>query len=198
MIKIFLTRHGETIENKEGRLQGQMQGTLSELGIEQAKKLARRLSKEKFDKIISSDLARAADTAKEIAKFHAETPIEFTEEIRERNWGELQGMLKKDLEIDPIIVEAGTMESKEGEKQELMFERANKFIKNLIENEKGTILLVAHHGINMALDTTIRKGTFEDYLKSEKQDNCAINIYTINEEGETEVELFNDSSHLSE
>ena len=88
---LIITRHGETIENKQGIMQGHLPGTLSEHGIEQAKKLAERLKEEKIDFIYSSDLARAADTAKEIAKFHPNISINFTKELRERNLGELQG-----------------------------------------------------------------------------------------------------------
>ena len=198
MVKIFLTRHGETLENKEGRFQGHLPGTLSEKGIDQAKKLAERLKNDIFDQIISSDLARAADTAKEIAKFHQNIPINFVEEIRERNLGELQGILKEDLGLDPKQLVAGTIESKEGENQKQMFERANKFMDKLIkEFPNKTILLVAHNGINMALATAILGGSFEDYLKAEKQDNCAVSIYNIEENGKKYTELFNCIKHLN-
>ncbi|GBE19836.1 glucosyl-3-phosphoglycerate phosphatase [archaeon BMS3Abin17] len=69
-MKLILVRHGETEENKRREIMGQKQGTLSSLGIEQAKKVAQRLKDEKIDYIFSSDLARASDTAKEIHKFH--------------------------------------------------------------------------------------------------------------------------------
>ena len=67
-MKLILTRHGETVDNIKGILQGQNPGKLSENGIQQAKQLALRLKNENIDAIYSSDLARAADTAKEIYK----------------------------------------------------------------------------------------------------------------------------------
>ena len=36
MVQLYLVRHGETIENAEGVLQGLMPGNLSEQGKEQA------------------------------------------------------------------------------------------------------------------------------------------------------------------
>ena len=67
-MKLIIARHGETEENKKGILQGHLPGKLTELGIEQSKKLALRLKNEKIDAIYSSDLARASNTAKEIIK----------------------------------------------------------------------------------------------------------------------------------
>lgn len=82
-MKLIITRHGETEENKSGIFQGHLPGKLSPLGIEQAKKLALRLKDENIDFIYSSDLIRSSDTAKEIAKFYPNTPIKFVKELRE-------------------------------------------------------------------------------------------------------------------
>ncbi|MEJ2267962.1 MAG: histidine phosphatase family protein [Nanoarchaeota archaeon] len=83
-MKLIIVRHGETEENLKKIWQGHLQGKLTKKGIEQAKKLANRLKDEKLDVIFSSDLDRASDTAKEIAKFHSEVPIYLVEDLRER------------------------------------------------------------------------------------------------------------------
>ena len=98
-MKIILTRHGQVIENLEGRLCGHLSGALTEKGIEQAQKLGHRFKREEFDIIYSSDLKRAADTAREIHKHHPTVPIIFTEKLRERYYGSLEGL--KYSEIDP-------------------------------------------------------------------------------------------------
>jgi len=90
-MQLFLVRHGETIENKESIIQGHMPGKLSLKGIKQTEQIAERLKIENFDYIYSSDLARAADTAKTIAKFHPNSNMIFTKNLREQNLGELQG-----------------------------------------------------------------------------------------------------------
>ena len=69
-IDLLLTRHGETIENQRHVLQGQLPGTLSPLGKEQAVVLAEQLKQEPLDVIVCSDLARSYDTAKVVAGYH--------------------------------------------------------------------------------------------------------------------------------
>ena len=100
-MKLIITRHGETEENKADIMQGHLPGRLSLVGRKQAKKVALRLKNEKIDFIFSSDLTRASDTAKEIAKFHPKTPITFVKELRERNLGEFQGKKKNEFHNDP-------------------------------------------------------------------------------------------------
>ena len=70
-IDLLLTRHGETIENQRHVLQGQLPGTLSPLGKEQAVVLAEQLKQEPLDVIVCSDLARSYDTAKVVAGYHS-------------------------------------------------------------------------------------------------------------------------------
>ena len=67
-MKLILVRHGETIWNKENKIQGITDIGLNERGIEQAEKLAYSLQKEELDAIITSPLRRAYDTAQAIGK----------------------------------------------------------------------------------------------------------------------------------
>ena len=68
-MRIILTRHGETEENKKGIMQGHMPGNLSVEGINQAKKLGLRLKDENVSAVYSSDLKRAVDTTNIILSF---------------------------------------------------------------------------------------------------------------------------------
>lgn len=74
MMELILSRHGETLENQQHILQGQLPGTLSPLGIAQAEKLAEMLQEETIDNIVSSDLARSYNTAVAVARKHGLTP----------------------------------------------------------------------------------------------------------------------------
>lgn len=74
-IELILSRHGETEENKQRILQGQMPGHLSETGKEQAEQLADLLENEPIDIIICSDLARSYDTAMAVARRKGVKPI---------------------------------------------------------------------------------------------------------------------------
>lgn len=92
---IYITRHGETEWNVEGRIQGHTDITLSERGREQAQMLARRLSTVRIDAVYSSDLARAAETAK-VALGERDIPINFTQELREYHKGVFEGLTESE------------------------------------------------------------------------------------------------------
>ena len=96
-MKLIVVRHGETEENLKGQMQGHIPGKLTQKGIEQAKKLALRLKDKKIDVIYSSDLARASDNSKIIAEKHPDTPLIFTEKLREISRGEWEGKTAKEL-----------------------------------------------------------------------------------------------------
>ncbi|KAF8079415.1 hypothetical protein N665_1028s0001 [Sinapis alba] len=67
--EIVLVRHGETTWNAAGRIQGQIESDLNEIGQKQAVAIAQRLGKEERPiAIYSSDLKRAKDTALKIAE----------------------------------------------------------------------------------------------------------------------------------
>ena len=109
----------------------------------------------------------------------------------------LQGKRKIDLGLDPKDLVAGTIFSKTGETQEKMYERANEFIKNLIENfQNKNILLVAHNGVNKAIIANILNKPFEEYKDVESQDNCAISIFNLKDKNNPIIEVWNSTGHL--
>lgn len=202
-MRLIITRHGETEENKAGILQGQtVHGILSEEGIMQAKKLALRLKDEKIDYVYSSDLGRAKDTALEIMKFHKEVPIEFVEEVRERNLGEFEGKSKKEVgwdkpEFNTKEFNVNRIEPIEGEAKELLYERARKFIHKIIKlHKKETVLIVAHGGINLAFLAVIMDKPVEEILSLPRQKNTAVNIFEIDEDRKYKLHVLNCIKHL--
>ena len=76
-MRIIVIRHGETFQNAKHILMGQSHGVLSRKGIKQIHILALKLKNQKIDFIFSSDLRRAKDTTKEIARYH-DVPIIYT------------------------------------------------------------------------------------------------------------------------
>uniref|UniRef100_A0A803KXU0 Phosphoglycerate mutase n=1 Tax=Chenopodium quinoa TaxID=63459 RepID=A0A803KXU0_CHEQI len=66
--EFILVRHGETVWNAIGKMQGQSDIDLNEAGRQQAVAVAKRLSREpNISVVYSSDLMRALETAETIA-----------------------------------------------------------------------------------------------------------------------------------
>lgn len=196
-MRLIITRHGETEENKIRKIQGHLPGKLSTLGIIQAKKVADRLKSEKINFIFSSDLARAADTAKEIAPHHPEAKLEFTKELRERNLGDLTGKMQSEVNLSEGESTAAFAEIKNGESLEELYKRAEKFLhKTLSAHHKDTILFVGHNGINRALIAVITGKQYSDIPKMENLHNTSVNIFEIDENKNHKIHLLNDIAHL--
>jgi alpha-ribazole phosphatase len=97
MARFILIRHGETIWNRESRYHGQSDIPLNEEGKKQAKKLSERLKDEKIDIVYSSDLQRAFETAKLIAKPHL-LDVNTVKEMRELSLGIWEGFTLEEIQ----------------------------------------------------------------------------------------------------
>jgi 2,3-bisphosphoglycerate-dependent phosphoglycerate mutase/probable phosphoglycerate mutase len=65
--RVVLLRHGQTDYNVAGRMQGHLDSHLTEEGREQARRAAPVIARMSLDRMISSDLTRAVDTAEEVS-----------------------------------------------------------------------------------------------------------------------------------
>ncbi len=99
MSEILLLRHGETLWNIEGRIQGHGDSPLSAEGLAQADALARRLAAERPDALYSSDLGRARQTMAPIARAAGLVP-RIEPELRERCYGVFEGSTWPEIERD--------------------------------------------------------------------------------------------------
>lgn len=114
MLNLYLIRHGESKWNAQGRTQGQhlsKENDLTELGKKQAKALKKRLELEVFDRIYSSDLPRALETASLCFP-----DVEIQQDVRLR-------------EIDRADLAAKTYEERsEEERKTIAFIKENRFL----------------------------------------------------------------------
>jgi broad specificity phosphatase PhoE len=94
-LRILVVRHGETHENAAGIVQGQLDTDLNASGRLQAATTARHLSTVRFDRIITSPLRRARDTAQAILEQQQSTSpqlrLEQDSRLKERGLGVLEG-----------------------------------------------------------------------------------------------------------
>ena len=97
-MSIFLIRHGETAFNAARILQTP-EAPLSERGVRQVERLARRLADVGITRIWSSDLARAMMTAQPLQQATG-AEIVFDAELQERNYGDVRGRPYAELGVD--------------------------------------------------------------------------------------------------
>ena len=89
--RLILWRHGRTSWNVAGRVQGQSDIALDDVGRAQGADAAARLAALEPVRIVSSDLVRAHDTAKELAAVTG-LEVELDERLREMNFGAREGL----------------------------------------------------------------------------------------------------------
>ena len=96
MTFIYLVRHGETLWNVEGRIQGHGDSPLTDAGRAQAQQVAHALARMPLQAIYTSDLTRAAETGDAIAAPHALTPRRDPR-LREVFFGVWEGLLLEQI-----------------------------------------------------------------------------------------------------
>jgi broad specificity phosphatase PhoE len=153
-----LVRHGESVSNLEGRVQGQEDVALSARGQVQADAVA-AWSRAEFggaappiDEVWSSPLVRARDTAARIAAALG-LPLKIDERLRELHAGIFQGHLWADLEERfPEAVarwRSGDVDYAipGGESRAQLAARGHAVLESLAARDVGRMIVVAHGGI---------------------------------------------------
>ena len=98
-MKVYFVRHGQTDWNVQSRIQGQSDIPLNQRGIAQAKALAAQLKTLAIDCIITSPLQRTKQTAA-LLNETLQVPILEEEGLKERDFGEFEGVLKSEMDFD--------------------------------------------------------------------------------------------------
>ena len=112
-MELLIVRHGESVANAEGRMQGQRDYALSALGERQATSLARFLKASglSFDAAYTSPLTRARATAQLLTSALGLEDAEIAAELSELHAGELQGLTQAEIaERFPGFLQRGITE----------------------------------------------------------------------------------------
>ncbi|MBI4098045.1 MAG: histidine phosphatase family protein [Candidatus Levybacteria bacterium] len=96
MAHIYLFRHAQSIDNKDGIFSGRRDPDLTPQGVEEAKKIRDALKNEKVTKAYTSPLIRCKHTLEIVLAPHEGTELVVADpRIRERDYGDLTGKSKK-------------------------------------------------------------------------------------------------------
>jgi broad specificity phosphatase PhoE len=140
--RIYLVRHGETASNA-ARVFQTPDTPLSERGIAQAEKVARRLAECDVSLVLASDFARAEMTAERV-RAATRAVVELEPLLQERNFGALRGRAYAELGFDAF---APDYEPPEGESWldfELRVDRAWERIRAASLRCEGSLAVVTH------------------------------------------------------
>jgi probable phosphoglycerate mutase len=98
MTRLLCVRHAESVWNAEGRWQGQADPPLSDRGRKDAAAAAARLNGS-VERIVSSDLLRALETAEIVARLLGSGEVEIEPDLREVDIGEWSGLTRDEIEV---------------------------------------------------------------------------------------------------
>ncbi|MBW1695259.1 MAG: histidine phosphatase family protein [Deltaproteobacteria bacterium] len=188
-----LLRHAETVWNRENRIQGHSDLPLAPEGKRKSRRLGHILAAIPWDRIITSDLNRAVETAK-LINFTLNVSIHCDERLREQNWGRWEGKTIK--EIDRLIstksIESGwNFRPPGGEDRISVATRSRAALTDAATRWPGdTILVVTHHGVirclmyNLTKRTFLSKNSFPllryDYLHFLQHDGYGLKVVKTN------------------
>ncbi len=208
--RVVMIRHGETLWNRERRIQGQTDTPLSDLGRAQARAIGERLSAMSFAAVYASDLARARDTAGAIvsaiaarASAAARTvpALVLDTRLREMHFGQWEGKTSAEIAAGDPLAHARSRERDPdfripgGESFRDLHDRAVEAVGTHARAHPGeTICIVAHGGI---LDMLYRH-THGIPLQAPRVFslyNAAYNCFTHEAAG-FRLEAWGDTAHL--
>lgn len=177
-MKLYLIRHGETDWNRQKRLQGNVDIPLNENGEAIARATALGMEKAglHFDRVYSSPLSRAYETARSLCP---DQEIEKDDRLREISFGDLEGKVYTD-------VTALSMPAPGGETFQALQARVMDFLREIAadpENQGKKILVSAHGGVIRSVMMTLKNIPQEAFWTGGVSKNCGVTILDV--EGDT-------------
>ena len=195
-MELILVRHGETIWNREGRVQGFSDIDLSDVGVQQARQLALSLKDVLILSIYSSPLIRAQSTARIINEYH-HAPLYIEPGLMEMDQGDFEGLTFQELMacekgfLQKWMSNPTSVQMPNGESFIELQGRAWKVIEGIVA-QSGSALVVSHNFTIAAILCKIKNVSLSQFRKV-CVDTASRTIIRF-ENGAASIELFNGSS----
>ncbi|MCF2624853.1 histidine phosphatase family protein [Fusobacterium perfoetens] len=169
MGKLILIRHGQTDMNKDQMYYGRMDVPINETGRKQAEKARETLINLKidYDKIYSSNLKRAYETAKIVNYKNLE--VETDEKIQEMDFGIFEGLCYEEIvekypeEMELLKKDWKTYSYVTGENPFMLQKRAVEFLESIDKSKDN--MVVTHWGIICSLLSWLFSSELDSYWK---------------------------------
>lgn len=210
MTRVLFVRHGETTWNREGRIQGWASTPLTGRGRDQARETGVYLREVGVDRVLSSDLRRAQETARLVREGTRPTDgddrpgvdaeLAFEQAWRERDFGDFQGLTRgaiadrhPDFSPDGSLVAVESVPG--GESLADFCRRVVAGWESLLAGVDGeTVAVVTHGGPLRAVYGDISGQDVPTLAREWSPDNCGITEVDVS--GTPEVVRRDDTSHL--
>jgi probable phosphoglycerate mutase len=202
MTELILLRHGETDWNRELRFQGHVDVGLNTIGMEQARRLARRLAGEAAHRIYVSDLLRARQTAQPVAQQLGLASV-ADPALREQSFGHVDGMRVEDIKAQHPQAWAEWLLFQEdfgmpgGETTRQFHARVMDAVNRLVAAHRGqTLVVVTHGGVLDMIYRTARSLGLSGPRQSDIP-NAGLNRVRVREGG-IDILSWADTAHLAD
>jgi alpha-ribazole phosphatase len=182
-LRLYLIRHGDVAPAGAGKLIGQTDVALSERGVEQAGRLAEKLSSVRLDAVYSSDLRRASRTAEIIAE-HNQASAQPSADWREIDMGAWEGRTLSALndeapeQVASLFNDPASFEYPGGESFADFTTRIRGALDRLLQtHSNGEIALVTHGGVCRAIIGGVLGMPMRNWLRLAQGYGC-LNVIT--------------------
>ncbi|WP_295646112.1 histidine phosphatase family protein [uncultured Holdemanella sp.] len=144
MTHFYIIRHGETVFNRKGRIQGWCDSPLTDLGVSQAKQLGKELKNILFDVCFCSTSERAIDTANYILEGR-NVKIIPSKKLKEQSFGDFEAEKSVNIFKDGVSFPDGYRFCG-GENHSDVIERVMNELKKIASEYPNANVLVVCHG----------------------------------------------------
>lgn len=203
----FLVRHGESTDNASGdKYSGITDSPITERGLRQASDIGRALQKENIDRIYTSPMKRAVETARAIQSKTGGMLI-IDRRLRELDYGEWEGLTRQEVfarwpslynayKQDPIMNRPPNSENPQDAAERVLSLWAEIQTSMSLEHF-SKIVLVTHNSLAKIFVCSILGEQLTQY-RERRIDNGSITKVIINKHWKVSIEYENRTDHLSE
>jgi broad specificity phosphatase PhoE len=206
VLTLLLTRHGHTVRSEPEQYLGQrIDAPLSERGRADALQLAKRLADVEIDRLLSSPLPRAAETAAILAA--GRLPVVPDDRLMELDYGAWEGTTVEEIErrhpadYARYVADPSKFRFADGESGGIVARRVRAFIDELLdwwaETTDRTVLVVGHSSLNRIMLAVLLGTPLRDYRRRYQSDWASLTVLRWQTRADgPQLLLGNDLSHL--
>ena len=156
MTSLYLVRHGETDWNRERRIQGSTDIPLNQTGRSQAASTGKLLASRRWDRVITSPLSRAAETAAIIAAAVGLPQPEENAELVERRYGDAEGL--NYAQVDEQFPGETPVPGRES-REEVAARATAALLALAVAHPGQSLIVVSHGGVIRSMLGAVEPGT---------------------------------------